>query len=1109
MGLTRLRARPVDTRVAPKVAAPSAFSIQDDALPGAAVWGAVVTNSPDPAPVCAIVSGNAAGRYSINPTTGAGVVDDADALEAAEETIVVSVTSSYGGVQLVTVTGEVTAAPAPANSIDVTAAVQHIFDTAEAETVATVAVELEEGEFAGTLAFKQVVIDDLEVSSTDKTLVRSATHPFGAIVSGTDLVAATINGADWIVTSASHPFIAADLTGPAGYNLGLEILGGSGWYADTMFPLLNVAGGAAYLQHTGTSTRNMPSQGTTGGHWRIVRRHEIGCRLAVAGGGDLIAGTYTVVGYTVDGWVRLDKAIADEGGVTGEATLTYDGGGGYSIDGTDIVADGVRAGAGLDQIVVVATEGELVLEAAPLFVTRIGTAARQSYHISEDQYGTTGVEFHVGTGQRWTNLYGDWIDGDGTPQGSTSYHSAATITWEGGSGSTSPDNDLQQDWALTITALVTEVAGEAATVPLELLLVATQSRKFATRHHPDHPAPWIEVTYSDASTGRLGCLADLQLSSSAVVSGRTTTVDSNTSVNLRSAFRFERPDPAKTVSAAVLHVRCLPNQFGGTATPRVLRIATPLPAAADLETGIAAGAAFDAGLAEHADVVLFHGQQGAVSDELMTGIDTSSAANFDDSGVDAGKYPQLHAGKFINDGELTPTIVDGAHTADGYLPLHASSPDALRWAAPHGTESITADSMFFRSTADGDQAGETVDGSIPAVRKSSDIAPKFSTVNGSNVVTVTDENHGASLHEFIRLKTPIIVGGIILGALHYRIESVPDPHTYTILAAANATADVTEGGTTPTFTVASAGHTYATVDMGTAAGFPASGTRLVLSTPITVAGLTFAAQTYNPTNVATDSMRVAASSGTASGSGSAQLNGGDALIDYLGGTLGNGCGDGVFPEEMHLRGYWRLGDRFLSLGMPTRKAGGKFLSGFVHFDAGFGGRFTHHPNLSQGPVDLSGRNGWTCRNQFKMVEDFENCFFGAICLGTYQYNAEESQVDHQFGLPGAIYPATWFCFELRMKINTHYPDGSAAEEADGELEAWIDGRRVYLKTDFLWRRNPPYAEGATKTKGDQAIRGIWDNCFFGGVDGGCPWDVTMFRKNFAVASSYIGPMATE
>jgi hypothetical protein len=78
------------------------------------------------------------------------------------------------------------------------------------------------------------------------------------------------------------------------------------------------------------------------------------------------------------------------------------------------------------------------------------------------------------------------------------------------------------------------------------------------------------------------------------------------------------------------------------------------------------------------------------------------------------------------------------------------------------------------------------------------------------------------------------------------------------------------------------------------------------------------------------------------------------------------------------------------------------------------------------------------------------------------------------------------------------------------IEAWIDGRKTFSKTDFKWREQPPYdpmvgSSSLLQVIGDLGIKSVWNPSYFGGVCA-IAFESAYFVKNVAIGTSYIGPM---
>ena len=83
---------------------------------------------------------------------------------------------------------------------------------------------------------------------------------------------------------------------------------------------------------------------------------------------------------------------------------------------------------------------------------------------------------------------------------------------------------------------------------------------------------------------------------------------------------------------------------------------------------------------------------------------------------------------------------------------------------------------------------------ITPIRRTANLTNAFSTTIGSEVITVTDANHFANVGDYMEVVGLVFVGGLNIDG-EYRITSVIDPNTYTIMAEAEfATSTVVNGG---------------------------------------------------------------------------------------------------------------------------------------------------------------------------------------------------------------------------------------------------------------------------------------------------------------------------
>lgn len=123
--------------------------------------------------------------------------------------------------------------------------------------------------------------------------------------------------------------------------------------------------------------------------------------------------------------------------------------------------------------------------------------------------------------------------------------------------------------------------------------------------------------------------------------------------------------------------------------------------------------------------------------------------------------------------------------------------------------------------------------------------PDYSTVLGSDVVTVNIVQHGLVANNWIEIVDSISIGGIILQGL-YQVVTVFNVNQFTITATATATSSVTDGGDLPVYTTASgsasvsvafnnhgyaAGNTFTVVEATTVGGITLTGPYIVATVP--------------------------------------------------------------------------------------------------------------------------------------------------------------------------------------------------------------------------------------------------------------------------------------
>jgi hypothetical protein len=171
-------------------------------------------------------------------------------------------------------------------------------------------------------------------------------------------------------------------------------------------------------------------------------------------------------------------------------------------------------------------------------------------------------------------------------------------------------------------------------------------------------------------------------------------------------------------------------------------------------------------------------------------------------------------------------------------------------------------------------------------------AVNFSTSLGSPTVTIVDASLTAPLTtaDTVTFNTPVAVGGLILSGV-YQVQSVLSTTSYTITAATNATANVSNGGAVPSFTTTSGSPS---VTVALAAHGLTAGQSVVFPVSTTVGGLTISGS-YSVSSV-TDSSHVVIAVGTPASSGAtASMNAGNAQFVYgitLGTSVNSGTGYG-------------------------------------------------------------------------------------------------------------------------------------------------------------------------------------------------------------------------
>lgn len=176
----------------------------------------------------------------------------------------------------------------------------------------------------------------------------------------------------------------------------------------------------------------------------------------------------------------------------------------------------------------------------------------------------------------------------------------------------------------------------------------------------------------------------------------------------------------------------------------------------------------------------------------------------------------------------------------------------------------------------------------------SNIAPAFTTVNGSATVLVADTNvTNVTVYDAVFFNTPIAIGGLILQGL-YPIDAIAGAHSYDITAASPATSGAGPAGAVPVFTPSS-GSSLVSVAL-TAHGQSVGGT-FDFPIPTTVGGNIIIDGVYNVVAVADANHFTISGDVEATNSTPVSMNGGLAqLVYYIAlGPSAAGLGYGVGP----------------------------------------------------------------------------------------------------------------------------------------------------------------------------------------------------------------------
>lgn len=190
--------------------------------------------------------------------------------------------------------------------------------------------------------------------------------------------------------------------------------------------------------------------------------------------------------------------------------------------------------------------------------------------------------------------------------------------------------------------------------------------------------------------------------------------------------------------------------------------------------------------------------------------------------------------------------------------------------------------------------GGPEDADITPIRATSDIAPKLTTVIGSDVVIVEDTAHGGADDDGAFFAVPVSVGGVIIYG-YYTMTAI-DANNYSIQASKNATSAVVDGGAVPLY-----GTTNGSPDVEVTLndhGYMADDIFTVHISTV-VGGITLLGD-YLIDSIVSANKFIIPASVNASSTTTGYENGGDVIINYL---LESGNVDAIPAQGYGMGGY--------------------------------------------------------------------------------------------------------------------------------------------------------------------------------------------------------------
>ncbi len=212
-------------------------------------------------------------------------------------------------------------------------------------------------------------------------------------------------------------------------------------------------------------------------------------------------------------------------------------------------------------------------------------------------------------------------------------------------------------------------------------------------------------------------------------------------------------------------------------------------------------------------------------------------------------------------------------------------------------------------------------------------------------------------------------------------------------------------------------------------------------------------------------------------------------------------GEGRAPTELYFRAYLYLEKDFLS-----ETDGIKILGSLAatwenlnyQKEEDWGGGKKWKEGVGSDPCT---GYGWSMRFVTNQKPADDNPYKELASLGVLAYWIGQKAYDGDYVRMGNLCLQTerWYCIEQRVKLNSISDVDPRTREGtpnpDGVFEVWVDGVKVYSKTNIRWRKTP-----------DSVIQDApWLNAYHGGRRK--PKTTHHYRvANVVVAKRYIGPM---